>query len=192
MNSKRLLSVDLETTGVKGDVEILQVAARLVDIVYDTGKIDITPVKGGALVAYVEPERTSAWPEAMACNHITPEMVKGAYHISELMPYIQRLADLSEGILVYNGGSFDIPLLKRYGLVSSKPLYDVMLAYDDYRKEPRYYMGKLQQGYKWFSLTNACSDEGISSEGAHNAFCDIQMMESLFCVLYKKGYPVFG
>lgn len=85
----QILVLDTETTGVDEKAEILQFSA-----IWGTGQ--------EAINIYIKPTYTRRWDEAMAVNHITPEMVAGCPQMQDLKREIEKLLRSAKIIVGYN------------------------------------------------------------------------------------------
>ena len=86
-----LVAYDTETTGLypENNDELLQIT-----ILAEDGRI--------LLDTYVKPYKNKEWPEAMAVNHITPEMVKDCPYPHEIAPKVRDIFLSAKEILGYN------------------------------------------------------------------------------------------
>lgn len=155
-----MIIIDTETTGLKPGIdELLQVS-----IINEHGDT--------LLDRYIRPTRCTEWPEAMAINHITPDMVRDCPTIAEIRDKIQTLINEADKIIGYNT-YFDIAFLSESGIdvpdSDSGKIIDVMIdfaeVYGDYRED----LG----GYKWQKLTTAAAYYGYEwPVNAHNSLGD--------------------
>lgn len=99
----KVIVFDTETTGFEaGEDELLQ--------------ISIADGNGETIFnSYVKPENKTSWEEAMKVNGITPEMVKDAPTIKELLPELQKIFDNAQMFMSYNG-RFDVNFFEAAGL----------------------------------------------------------------------------
>ncbi len=98
----QILVLDTETTGVNEDAEILQFSA-----IWGTGQ--------EAMNIYIKPTNTRRWDEAMAVNHITPEMVAGCPQMESVKGEIESLLRNAKVIVGYNL-PFDLRKLHKMAL----------------------------------------------------------------------------
>ena len=155
-----MIIIDTETTGLKPGIdELLQVS-----IINEHGDT--------LLDRYIRPTRCKEWPEAMAINHITPDMVRDCPTIAEIRDKIQTLISEADKIMGYNT-YFDLAFLSESGIdvpdSDSGKIIDVMIdfaeVYGDYRED----LG----GYKWQKLTTAAAYYGYEwPVNAHNSLGD--------------------
>ena len=155
-----MIIIDTETTGLKPGIdELLQVS-----IINEHGDT--------LLDRYIRPTRCTEWPEAMAINHITPDMVRDCPTIAEIRDKIQTLINEADKIMGYNT-YFDLAFLSESGIdvpdSDSGKIIDVMIdfaeVYGDYRED----LG----GYKWQKLTTAAAYYGYEwPVNAHNSLGD--------------------
>lgn len=147
--------LDTETTGLfpgEGD-ELLEIA-----IVQEDGKV--------LLDTFVRPLHNTEWPEAMAVNHITPEMVKGAPTLNEIAPLIKR-AVRGRDVLIWNA-PFDAAFLS--GLLEKSVIICAMREYGDYIEQTQPWNVSRAGRYK---LEHTANDLGVEIEGeAHRALTD--------------------
>ena len=106
----RLVLLDTETTGLREDDEILEVAAVAGD--------------GTVLVdTYVKPARKAAWPEAQAVNGISPAMVATAPGWGQVWPGLAEA--LTGKLLVIYNADYDLRMLAQAsaaaGVAHSEP-----------------------------------------------------------------------
>lgn len=157
----RIIVIDTETTGLDPKIdELLQVS--IIDnegtILYDS---------------YIKPTHTENWDEAMAVNHITPEMVADFPTIDEAAVEINRILTNASEIIGYNTG-FDLDFLSQSGIEPSPDakIIDVMQIFSE-----RYGEWSEKHGsYKWISLVNAAAhydyDWSSAPAAAHNSVAD--------------------
>lgn len=139
--------IDTETTGLDADTdELLQVS--------------IIDSQGNTLFnSYIKPLFTENWDEAMAVNHITPEMVANAPNIIEVKQEINKIINSANVIVGYNI-LFDLEFLAAFGIENSKAtVIDVMQDFADIYGEwsDKYSCNKCQKltkcaeyyGYDW-------------------------------------------
>lgn len=140
MNSK-IIAIDIETTGLDKDTdEILQVS--------------ICDLEGHTILnMYIRPTRHKEWPEAMKINKITPESLVGMPTWEDSKEHIQRIINLAEEVVTYNGNFFDIPFLEKKGIKFDhiKAKHDAMIMFAIYRGE----LDEEHGRYKRFKLTQA-------------------------------------
>lgn len=153
--------LDTETTGLTaGKDELLQVS-----IIDENGRTIID--------SYVKPTSCTEWPEAMAVNHITPEMVEDAPTIryAALHDQIQAALNAADAIIGYNT-AFDIGFLEAAGFeIPDRPQIDVMREFAEVYGE----VSEAHNDYKWQKLTTAAAyyDYQWPIE-AHNSLADCQ------------------
>lgn len=113
------------------------------------------------------------WEAAAKVHGITPDMVKDKLPFKE---YIKRISDImneADRIVCYNGKSFDLVLLERYGIeIDYSKVYDLMLEID-----------KVYN--KWFKLIELADFYGYEFK-AHDSLEDVKA--TLYCYYkFKKG-----
>ncbi len=153
------ICVDLETTGVDRDSsEILQIA--------------IIDGNGNELLnSYVKPYFAKEWRDAERINGISPEKVKDAPYLHDLIGVIRGIFDKATWIVGYNHKWFDLPFLNRYGInTNGKILADVMLdfapIYGEWNEE--------KNSYKWKKLIECAEYFGYDwgDDSAHDGLAD--------------------
>ena len=168
----KLICLDLETTGFdKKNDEILQFS------IVDGNGITL-------LNEYVKPVRHSEWPQAMAVNHITPEMLTDASTLEELMPRLEEIFKNAEVIVGYNSDSFDIPFIEtQTGLdLSQHRKKDVMTMFDNYYGERR-----ADGEIKWQKLTKCAEFFNYGDFKAHDSLYDTKA--TLYAYNVMKELP---
>lgn len=156
----KIIVIDLETTGLNVETdEILQVS--IIDGKYNT-----------LLNTYCRPLYIKEWEASAKVHGITPDMVKDKLPFKE---YIKRISDImneADRIVCYNGKSFDLVLLERYGIeIDYSKVYDLMLEID-----------KVYN--KWFKLIELADFYGYEFK-AHDSLEDVKA--TLYCYYkFKK------
>ncbi|MBR4182470.1 MAG: 3'-5' exonuclease [Lachnospiraceae bacterium] len=120
---------------------------------------------------YFAPEWKAEWPEAMAVNHIIPEMLAGKPHFKDCLPQIQSIIDDADTIVTYNGEWFDIPMLEFKGIKFPEDYQSI-----DVKQEYAEYMAIWNEkvnGWKWWKLTEAAKYFKIEYR-AHDSLEDTQ------------------
>lgn len=162
---KKIICLDLETTGLDKDVdEILQISA-----IDGNGEVLINE--------YIKPERASSWESAEAVNGISPEMVSGCSSIRKRLPEIQNLINAADLIVGYNI-DFDLGFLRQLGInIPQKTvIYDVMAAFAEIYGEWNEYF----RDYKWQKLQTCATYYGYAGDGAfHDSLEDVRA--TLYC-----------
>lgn len=152
---------DVETTGFSKSAEVIQIS------IYD---IFENPI----LETYVKP-RAKSWDEAMAVNHITPEMVKDAPTAPELAARIRDIFNSADRVVGFNV-SFDARMVEQsFGTKIIQPkLYD---TYSHFKKEhPETKGKKLEDAVKVY-----CPElYSEYSEGKHDAGVDTRATVKIF------------
>lgn len=168
--------IDTETTGLhpeQGD-EILQVS--IIDA--DTEDVLFNEL--------IRPKKATEWPDAMAVNHITPDMLKDKPYIDEYAPRIRKILSKAHEIIGYNVG-FDICFLLcqvPFCPVHGWYIYDVMREYSQKFAE----FDESKQRYKWVKLVEAAAHYNYKWDKypPHDALGDV------FATLYvykRLAYP---
>lgn len=158
----KVIVFDTETTGFKaGEDELLQVS--------------IADGNGNKLFnSYVKPEHMKKWPKAQEINGISPETVKDAPTIKELVPELQKILDRAELFVSYNG-RFDVNFLEAAGLTLSEntPHLDVIKSSASVTKFPMNSKTDKRSidGYHYPKLTDVAQHFNIEFD-AHNSMGD--------------------
>lgn len=178
--------IDTETTGLhpeNGD-ELLQVA--------------IADVKGNVLFnSRIRPATAKSWPEAMAVNHITPEMVACSPSVVDLLidGELERIISSADTIIGYNTG-FDLNFLELAAGIKPAPTAKIVDTMEITKR--------LFGVEKWFKLTQAAYIFGFNYKSpalvaaglqAHDALCDVYATLHIYnrlvylkeCVPYQFG-----
>ncbi len=111
-----LIVLDIETTGLDlTKDEVLQIS--IIDGMYNT-----------LLNEYCKPDIIQEWKEAEAVHGITKEMVKDKPSFHHYANKVQELINSADRVISFNGLTFDIKLLQRYGIhIDETKNYDLML-----------------------------------------------------------------
>lgn len=148
--------LDTETTGLfpQDGAELLEIA-----IVREDGKV--------LLDTFVHPMIATSWPEAMAVNHITPDMVKDAPTFEEVAALIKK-AVRGRDVLIWNA-PFDVAFLP--GLLNESNVICAMREYGEYIEKTQPWNASRTGRYK---LEYTANDLGVEIEGnAHRALTDV-------------------
>ena len=164
----RIIVLDTETTGLGPDDEILQFSAMYFDW-------------KEALNIYIKPSHTDQWDEAMAINHITPEMVEKCPKMSKAKKKIEALLKKAEIVVGYNL-DFDLRMLKQNGVkvpAENEIIYiDIMKPFAKIYGEWSNYF----DDYKWQKLKTCARYYGYRSQNWHDSLADARA--TLYC--FKK------
>lgn len=161
--------IDTETTGLNPEKdELLQVS-----IISSDGRILFN--------SYIKPKEHMNWKSAEEINGITPQMVKNAPTIDDVMPQIMTIIKYAKVIIGYNV-NFDLGFIQTAGcsIPNDTNIVDVMTIFARIYGEYSDYF----RDYKWQKLT-VCADYYGYDWGfdtAHNSLSDCKA--TLFC--YKK------
>lgn len=120
LKDKKVLCLDIETTGFGKSDEILQFA-----FVSNFGQ-------EREFNRFYRPSYVESWPEAQAVNNISPEDVANEYpfETEENITWIQNAINEAEIIVGHNLKFFDIPFIGKYGVdFSGKVINDTMNMY---------------------------------------------------------------
>lgn len=174
LNPARIFTLDLETTGLSLDAEILQLS-----IVNGRGKVLVN--------RYFKPIYTERWDDAMAVNHISPKKVKDkdpfllwADSISNLL---QR-AELIIGYGIYN----DLHWLHTSGVIlPDKPLYlDLAEAFS------LVHYGPQHKQITYAALKDCAAYYGYPAENWHNSLADTQATFFCFQQMLRDDQAIFA
>lgn len=164
------ITLDTETTGLSPDngAEILQLS-----IINQDGDVLFNE--------YFKPLFAQSWAQAMAVNHITPEMVADKPCIYDKLPEIIAILQGTGCVIGYNT-YFDLSMLAAVGAKRPKetPVVDVM---EDFAPIYGEYNEKYGT-YKWQKLTVCASYYGYDwgEDTAHDSLADCRA--TLYC--YRK------
>jgi len=172
-----VIAFDLETTGFNApDDEVLQISLAAINIDKNDDSTLITPL----INTYVKPSHKTKWPEAMAVNHITPEMVASAPLLDEIKDTIISYLTNAKVIVSYNGRKtelgepwpgFDRPFLEKSGIPTGDAEdFDVMIKFKTRTGMPCY--SKL--GY-----TSKFLGYDLNEDAAHDSMEDV--IATAFC-----------
>lgn len=176
----RTAVIDVETTGLEFDAEILQVS--VLDADSDQCLFD----------SLVRPYYTTAWPEAMKVNHITPEMVSTAPYFHQILPSLNRVLAECKTVVGYNFIDFDRYYLERFGAVfKGEQVVDVMLMFAAVYGE--YCSAHHSFKYKRLSFCADYFGYDWGTDQAHNslpdcratAHCYRRIMDDKYQTLYR-------
>lgn len=162
--SKKIV-FDIETTGLSAYDEILQ--------------ISVIDGEGSVLInSYVKPYTFLEWKDAERINNISPEMIKDAPYLHELVTDLQRIFYSAKTWIAYNG-NFDLSFLKCIGIRPNEDtiIEDVMFDFAEFYGEWNDYF----QSFKWQKLGNCASYFGYEFN-AHDSLEDVKA--TLYC--YNK------
>lgn len=160
-NPSGIIVVDVETTGLDDCYdEILQISI-------------IDGDKNVLMNTYIKPTFATEWKRAEAVNHISPEMVKDAPSIYDVIPQLKGIFESAKILVLYNA-SFDLNFIYSWtGIRRSDEqiVDDVMIDYAEHYGEWNDYFGN----YKWQKLITACNEFGYEwEEDAHNSLGDVK------------------
>lgn len=160
--------LDLETTGLCAESdEILE--------------IGIVDAQGCTLLSsLVRPVRTESWPSAQAINGITPEMVKDAPTLAQLMPQILVLVT-DCNVIAYNA-AFDFAFLPEV-VEAAADIQCCMLKFAEFFGA----WDECRNSYKWQKLAFAADYVGFEwPRTAHRADVDALACRAVWAFLHDK------
>lgn len=137
----KILFYDLETTGLSPNQndEILQLA-----VINGNGEVLMNTL--------VKPMHKRKWTDAEAIHGISPEMVKDAPDIFDILNRLQELINDAEWLVGYNSLGFDDKFLRAAGIdLSSVNEFDVMLEYAERYND----FNERKGNRRWSKLTEA-------------------------------------
>jgi len=137
----QIVIIDTETTGVKANDEVIQIAA-----IDGNGNV--------LLDTLINPLTRKRWPKAQAIHNITPQMVKEAPRFDEVYGRLREL--IRDRILVFYNANFDAKLLRqtadKAGLPSLQGQAEcAMIQYSLFRPE----WDDYRQHYRWHKLPSS-------------------------------------
>lgn len=164
-NPSKLVVFDVETTGLNPyEDEVLQLS--IID-----GDENIL------FSSYIKPYLHNSWAAAERIHGITPEMVKKAPYMHEVLPVIRGIFESAQFLVTYNG-VFDESFLEEYRIdLRLFPEIDVMDVFAQIYGAWDEYHGN----YKWQKLSTCASYYGYKFK-AHDSLEDAKA--TLYC--YKQ------
>jgi len=175
--SQTAVIVDTETTGLKRCDEVVQLAILGVD-------------GSEVLDTKLKPAVASMSPGAAKIHGITGEQLVTAPLLKELRKDVKHILDRAECIVAYNA-PFDKRMLAQSAaanddqeladIIQRKKWVDIMIPYAAY-------WGEYTYGHytpKWQTLTNACKQQSVEIDNAHNAMGDAKMTLALLDKIYS-------
>lgn len=176
-NPQKILFLDTETTGVKDDDEILELA-----IVDGYGTV--------VFHEFFKPMNHTEWDDAEAVNHISPSDVKNKKHVTEYYHQLKEIFKDAETLIIYNA-KFDIKyirkitdgrVLRKFKANFSKPeqsLLCCMVAFEDYTGRKSNY--KLVDAIDYFNIK--CDNNKL-----HGALYDAEMTRQVWLHMFPNFY----
>lgn len=168
------ITIDTETTGLSADdgAEILQLS-----IINQDGKVLFNE--------YFKPIFASEWNQAMAVNHITPEMVADKPCIYDRLPEILAILQGAGSVIGYNT-QFDLSMLAAIGATPSPntPIIDVMRDFAPIFGE----YSQKRGSYKWQKLTVCAAyyEYDWGADSAHDSLADCRATLYCYNMMQKK------
>lgn len=155
--------LDTETTGLNHDLdEIVEIA-----IVDDCGEV--------LLNSLVRPVRNKSWPDAERIHHISPDMVREAPTIEDLMPTIKAI--VKDKVLVIYNADFDLGFLPQLEPAAVRCCMN-SFAYE-YGEWSDYF-----ESYKWQPLAVAAAYVLFGEVPNHRALADAQACRAVWRYLH--------
>lgn len=160
--------LDFETTGIYGDVEVLQVS-----VINDKEEV--------LLSSYCRPEHTESWEDAEAVHGISPEMVKDKPTFKELLPKLLELIESVAAVIAYNA-EYERGVLHGYGADPVTVWLDPMLMFAEVYGE----WSEWHQSYRWQKLNTAAYYYGYEFK-AHDALEDVRATRFIYEKMIAEG-----
>lgn len=170
-NKRKILCLDIETTGFSQSDEILQMS--IID-----GEMNVL------FNQYFKPSKKETWPKAQAINHISPEMVASERPFSEYSKDITAILSSAYMICGYNSDFFDIPFLKRYKVsCPNVPSFDAMKMFQLVTKSK--HAQKLTECAEYYHFDFQAHDSLEDTKAT--MYCTLKMLEGEAVIrsLYK-------
>lgn len=168
---KNMICLDVQTTGLSYDDEILQLT-----ILNEDGEI--------LFHHYIKPRLLCSWYDAEEVYGITQEMVRCEKTITMYKEELQKIFDNADVVIGYNIHYFDSVFLKKAGLkLDHLQMFDVMEEFAPIFGETSEYFNQ----YIWQSLETCCKYYGYKlPEGKKNSlenakatlYCFKEMMKN--------------
>ena len=160
MTTSNTIYLDLETTGLNYDDEILQIA-----IIDDDANV--------LLNSYVKPIYHKEWKEAEYIHGITPEDVSDAPSIIDLMPKIKAIIK-DKKLVIYNA-DYDTSYLRNAHDLATEVVCCMLLFAEEYGDWNDYF-----RNYKWQKLSKASRYVKHNLEQAHDALSDVLATRAVY------------
>ena len=176
MPRRGIICIDVETTGLcadRGD-EILQ--------------LGIVDAAGATLLSgYVRPTHRKTWPAAQRVHGITPETVRGAPAMGDLLPKVDAALSRAELLVGYNL-PFDMGFMRAAGArIPRCPRFDVMREFAPVVGSRRRSSG----AYAWVPLATCARHYSVRLH-AHDAFADACATMLCFQRMLEDDGSAFG
>jgi DNA polymerase-3 subunit epsilon len=163
--NKKPIYLDTETTGLKGDDQIVEICL-------------LEPDGSIAFQALVRP--TVKIPaDATRLHHITDALVSTAPAWPEIWPHVEAILT-TRRIAIYNA-EYDLRLIKQshlaHGLIGSPAIshFCIMKLYAQFRGD----WNSRARNYRWYSLDDARGQCGLDLPNAHRAHADALLARAL-------------
>lgn len=165
---KRVVTLDTETTGFYNSDELLQLSI-------------VGPKGDTRFNSYLKPHKRKTWAQAMAVNHITPEMVSNAPYPEDVREQVQKILDEADFIIGFNV-NFDVRKLRNcMGLnIPDEKVVDVMKIFK--KDEPNLPHYKLENAVELYA-TEQIKQRYYS--GAHDSLTDTVATMHIFVQQYR-------
>lgn len=161
--------LDTETTGLHPELgdELLQVS-----IIGDDGS--------AIFDSLIHPIFASSWEEAMAVNHITPEMVQDAPYIGDVSDDLRRIIQSADTIIGYNT-PFDLGFLDYCAGIIPDPGTKIIDVMQDFKER--------MQIERWVKLVDAAAYYNFDwiHRPAHNSLGDCDATLHVYkCMMQER------
>ena len=168
------LILDTETTGLKGDIEIVE--------------IGIINTKGDVLLHRYSMPKKEIEPSAEATHGLSLDVLKQkqAKGWPEIHAEVCQVLSAAAGVIMYNA-AFDKRALASTARINNLTLPPIrthcaMLAYARHRNV----LHPVHKGFRWHKLESAAKHEGVNVRRQHRAVDDCQIVLAMMGAVVKK------